>query len=38
MRRKKMNYKKSRKIFSSTAAHVNGKNLQGSPMRGGFRL
>lgn len=38
MRRGKMPYKKSRRVFSKTAAHVNGRNLMATPMRGGYRL
>lgn len=37
-RRKKMNRKKSRKLFSKTAQYVHPKNIAHSPMRGGYRL
>ncbi len=38
MRRKRMSRGKSRRSFSRGAARVNRKNLQSSPMRGGYRL
>lgn len=38
MKRKKMNGKKSRKLFTKTAQYVNAKNIHSSPMRGGFRI
>ena len=38
MRRKRANKRYDKRVFSSTAAKVHGKNLMGSPMRGGIRL
>lgn len=38
MKRRPMSRKHSRKLFTKTAMRVNGKNLMGSPMRGGIRL
>lgn len=37
-KRAKMPYKKSRRVFSATAAKVHHKNMLINPMRGGFRL
>lgn len=37
-RRKKMNRRKSRKLFSRTARRTHKKNLSVGPMRGGIRL
>lgn len=36
--RKKMSKKQSRKAFTHGAMHVQGKNVQNMPMRGGIRL
>lgn len=36
--RRKMSKKKSRKLFSKTAAWVHPMNAHSAPMRGGFRL
>lgn len=36
--RQKMNYKRSKRQFTKSAGHVNGKNRSRSPMRGGYRL
>lgn len=36
--RKKVSKKKSKKVFSKTAARTNKKNLNDRPMRGGIRL
>jgi len=36
--RKKMPYKKSKRLFSKTASKTKGINLRNSPMRGGIRL
>ena len=38
MRRSKMNYSKSKKLFSRTAAKTHRKNTAPRPMRGGIRL
>lgn len=38
MKRYKANKNKDRKIFSATAAHVNGRNMSSNPMRGGYRF
>lgn len=38
MKRRKMNRKKSRRLFSKTAGMTHKKNLGGNPMRGGIRL
>jgi len=38
MRRKKMNYKKSKRSFSKTASKTHGKNVMAAPLRGGIRL
>ena len=37
-RRRKVNRKKSKRMFTRTAKKVNKKNGQGRPMRGGIRL
>jgi len=37
-KKRKINGKKSRKLFSRTARKVNRKNGSGSIMRGGYRL
>jgi hypothetical protein len=37
-KRKKMNYKKSKKSFTKSASSVHKKNTRGKPMRGGIRL
>jgi len=36
--RKKINYKKGKKLFTKTAKKVNYKNMKTNPMRGGIRL
>lgn len=38
MRRKKINQRKAKKLFSATALHTRSKNLAPVPMRGGFRI
>lgn len=38
MKRKKMNPRRDRKVFSRTASKVKKKNLRVVPMRGGFRI
>ena len=38
MRRRRANKRVDRKVFSATASPVNGKNLTGGPMRGGYRF
>lgn len=38
MKRSKMNGKASRRLFSNTAKTPHPKNVQGAPMRGGYRL
>lgn len=38
MKRKAMNGRKSRRLFSATASKTHKKNLSGAPMRGGIRL
>lgn len=38
MKRKKINQRKARKLFSKTANKTKGKNLRATPMRGGFRI
>ena len=37
-KRKKLNFKKSKKSFTKTASSVHKKNTRGKPMRGGIRL
>ena len=37
-KRKKLSKKKSRRLFSKTAAKTHRKNVRAMPMRGGFRL
>lgn len=37
-KRRKMNNKKSKRLFSRTAQYINPKNIHGQPMRGGFRI
>lgn len=37
-RRKKMNRRKSRRLFTGTAKRVHKYNVQGRPKRGGIRL
>lgn len=37
-KRKKLNYKKSKKLFSKTARKVHVRNVNITPMRGGIRL
>lgn len=38
MRRRRANKRYDRKMFSRTASKVNGRNMSGSPMRGGYRF
>lgn len=38
MKRRKINQKKARKMFSKTANKTRAKNLRATPMRGGFRI
>lgn len=38
LRRGRMRYKASKRLFSRTASHVNGRNFSVNPMRGGYRL
>lgn len=38
MKRKKMDARKDRRVFSKTAMKVKSKNLRTVPMRGGFRI
>lgn len=38
MRRSKMNYSKSKKLFSKTAQRTHVKNVQVNNTRGGYRL
>lgn len=38
MKRRKMNFKKSKKYFSKNASKTHKKNLRATPMRGGFRI
>lgn len=38
MKRKSMNGKASRKLFSRTAMNVDGRNIRPPSMRGGYRL
>lgn len=38
MKRKKLDGKYSRKLFTATARKVNPRNLLGMPMRGGIRM
>lgn len=38
MRRFRANKNKDRKYFSRTADHVNGRNMNAAPMRGGYRF
>jgi len=38
MKRRKLNRKQSKKMFTRSAKHVHRKNGQGRPMRGGIRL
>lgn len=37
-KRRKMNKRASRKLFSRTARRTNRRNVSGRPMRGGIRL
>lgn len=37
-RRFKMSKKRSKKLFTRTAKRVHGRNVRGTPMRGGIRL
>lgn len=37
-KRRKMSRRGSKRLFSATAVKTNRKNLQATPMRGGFRL
>lgn len=37
-RRHKMQAKHSKRLFTRTAQKTHGKNMQGTPMRGGIRL
>lgn len=37
-KRSKIPAKKSKRLFSKTAAKTNGRNMIGAPMRGGIRL
>lgn len=38
MRRQKISKKRSKKLFSKTAARTNGRNYKTTPMRGGIRM
>lgn len=38
MKRRKMSRRESRRVFTGAAMNVKAKNLQATPMRGGFRL
>lgn len=38
MKRRKINQKKAKKLFSKTAAKTQSLNLRIRPMRGGFRI
>lgn len=38
MKRRTMNYDKSKKLFSATASRTHYKNVKPRPMRGGIRL
>lgn len=38
MKRRKINQRKAKKMFSKTANRTKAKNLRATPMRGGFRI
>lgn len=38
MKRKKLNQRNAKKLFSSTASHTRPQNSAPAPMRGGFRI
>lgn len=38
MKRRRINQRRARKMFSKTANKTRAKNLRATPMRGGFRI